>query len=966
MNHTVYSPKHTNTPLPHHPYIFGGDNDDDDGNYYYYNYHYKKTNSVPRLPSWLDKKMAEGANPGWLETLESLDEFRVGPPSEGLRNVLRREDALMHEENQADGDSVADDDEGETFEQMLMGVAQEMRQESPFEKGLPYLEDFEASSNRLLYTSSLKNCFASCKIAREEGASVRVQRANANACLLGVRTLVKHDRTLQRGHIFSLDSPSRLTDFTTLPRRMEMTIMFESANFDTDPIDIIRKCKALLHLHKFYLVADNALFKSEVVVSTGGAREWPDPEVLEYFNAKEIMVYARASKIMRGMLEVKYLDPDHNGGKIFPARSHEYLDDDDSSSGEEDDDDNDDDYEPEGEGGGGDGDDDDDGGDDDGGDDDGGDDIPREEDQVTAVTDAVYDLQSPMVNYILGVVNPFLTPAQDDGTTGGEWLDDTAQLGGARCPPGIEGPFNYRTTGLLMRVHDEKVLQYINTTPPPGVTPNQMYNEAAFKKFTTGSRSQFHAMKIFSMVLKVGNIAVHRHYFSGNQISIYCKFRHLMWNRFLELFETDLHLELNSSLQKSISNRLDNQGRPSFHIPTRGYWERKCEELLETRQTRIEQNIIHGLHRREFERADFIARLPDGMEFAGPAPGGGWRMRPVSAIEEPISLYPRQESSSVETPLHSDTVWTEENGGELCSICQNNNAIMMLMPCGHLCVCYECSVLLQSQDTNKSCPLCRKTFTSTHRVYGHVAKPPQPPPTQSPHDYGEDVRMDTQSMVRFNPLLIKADDKRKAPPSTVTVEELDSSEVKVSLEEIDELTEGLQLVTLNKRQRTVEQQARLEELDQAATVDGSQRYTSNEDFWQRWNTTTGSEIILPSLYSYIQFRRSMDPQYDALGWSDMANYLFVDLADEPEPVLYGAVVNFVEDYGIAEADWGTMVREVQAWHTEYYRRLDESYNQSQKNKVMKYTDGSVIFRGCIQGLGLQQALFQCIDDARAV
>jgi hypothetical protein len=286
---------------------------------------------------------------------------------------------------------------------------------------------------------------------------------------------------------------------------------------------------------------------------------------------------------------------------------------------------------------------------------------------------------------------------------------------------------------------------------------------------------------------------------------------------------------------------------------------------------------------------------------------------------------------------------------------------MMLMPCGHLCVCYQCSVLLQDQDT-KSCPLCQATFTSTHRVHGNVAKSPATPP---PHDYGEDVRMDTQSMVRFNPLLIKAD-KRKAPSSTVTVEELDSSEVKVSLEEIDELTEGLQLVTLNKRQRTVEQHARLEELDQVATVNNFEPYTSNEDFWQRWNTTTGSDVILPSLFSYIKFRRSMDPQYDAMGWVDMAEYLFVGLAEEPEATLMGAVVNFVVDYGITEADWGTMVREVQAWHTGYYRRLDDPYNQAAKNKVMKYEDGSDIFRGCIQGLGLQQALFQCIEDARAV
>ena len=47
------------------------DDGDDDGNYYYYNYHYKKTNSVPRLPSWLDKK--------WLKVL-ILDGSRLWNP----------------------------------------------------------------------------------------------------------------------------------------------------------------------------------------------------------------------------------------------------------------------------------------------------------------------------------------------------------------------------------------------------------------------------------------------------------------------------------------------------------------------------------------------------------------------------------------------------------------------------------------------------------------------------------------------------------------------------------------------------------------------------------------------------------------------------------------------------------------------------------------------------------------------
>jgi hypothetical protein len=246
-----------------------------------------------------------------------------------------------------------------------------------------------------------------------------------------------------------------------------------------------------------------------------------------------------------------------------------------------------------------------------------------------------------MVDHILEIATPFLTPAQNAGTTGGEWLDDTPQLGGALCPPDVTDPFDYPRTERLMRSHDEKVVEYI-TTLPPGVAPYQMYNEASFKKFATGSRARRHDLKLFNIVLKVGNIAINSHYFNRIQIGMCCKFRHLMWNRFLVLpydyFQRNLHLELDSRLQIAIINRLDNQGRPSFHIPTRGYWERKCEDLLETRRRRIEENIIHGLNIRQQERADFIANIPEGFEFAGPAPGEGWRMR--LSGEEPCYQRP--------------------------------------------------------------------------------------------------------------------------------------------------------------------------------------------------------------------------------------------------------------------------------------------------------------------------------------
>jgi hypothetical protein len=142
--------------------------------------------------------MAGGANPGWLETLESLDEFRVGPPSEGLRNVLRREDDLRHEENQADGDSVADDDEGEAFE---------LRAQSYFEKLLPYLHAFEGNDERRMKTLAVRDAFAAMSRALVRWRNVerahvsevfsRTLKIHADNALKRVWELVECDRAVQ-------------------------------------------------------------------------------------------------------------------------------------------------------------------------------------------------------------------------------------------------------------------------------------------------------------------------------------------------------------------------------------------------------------------------------------------------------------------------------------------------------------------------------------------------------------------------------------------------------------------------------------------------------------------------------------------------------------------------------------------------------------------------------------------------
>ena len=50
-----------------------------------------------------------------------------------------------------------------------------------------------------------------------------------------------------------------------------------------------------------------------------------------------------------------------------------------------------------------------------------------------------------------------------------------------------------------------------------------------------------------------------------------------------------------------------------------------------------------------------------------------------------------------------------------CSICLTNPLEILLKPCGHICICDQCSVKLNV--TLPKCPICREVVTSSERVY---------------------------------------------------------------------------------------------------------------------------------------------------------------------------------------------------------------------------------------------------------
>jgi len=89
----------------------------------------------------------------------------------------------------------------------------------------------------------------------------------------------------------------------------------------------------------------------------------------------------------------------------------------------------------------------------------------------------------------------------------------------------------------------------------------------------------------------------------------------------------------------------------------------------------------------------------------------------------------------------------------------------------------------------------------------------------------------------------------------------------------------------------------------------------------------------------------LDQEYDATGWADLAEFLFFE-DYKGKANLSVNVRQFMAEYtnGI---DWDSMVSEVQGWHAEYFRRLDNPSNNGKR---------------CIQGVRLQEALFACIKS----
>jgi len=57
----------------------------------------------------------------------------------------------------------------------------------------------------------------------------------------------------------------------------------------------------------------------------------------------------------------------------------------------------------------------------------------------------------------------------------------------------------------------------------------------------------------------------------------------------------------------------------------------------------------------------------------------------------------------------------KEQENKLCVVCQDRNKCVIVLPCRHLCLCTECSVIIKRD--HGTCPMCRQNVRRTMKIY---------------------------------------------------------------------------------------------------------------------------------------------------------------------------------------------------------------------------------------------------------
>ena len=75
----------------------------------------------------------------------------------------------------------------------------------------------------------------------------------------------------------------------------------------------------------------------------------------------------------------------------------------------------------------------------------------------------------------------------------------------------------------------------------------------------------------------------------------------------------------------------------------------------------------------------------------------------------------QQESAELRQELRRARGEQADRSGTRCTVCLDQPREVLLQPCGHVCVCGDCSKRLRC--SGNQCPICRVNIVNTQRAY---------------------------------------------------------------------------------------------------------------------------------------------------------------------------------------------------------------------------------------------------------
>jgi len=133
------------------------------------------------------------------------------------------------------------------------------------------------------------------------------------------------------------------------------------------------------------------------------------------------------------------------------------------------------------------------------------------------------------------------------------------------------------------------------------------------------------------------------------------------------------------------------------------------EELKVKEQNKDQEELIK---KNEFQEKGIESKMDDQFDspigYQNPKDDLAIKEKDIETHLENVLL---SKQNSVSSKIKITLVKKDEEESSLCVICMENEKKLLLIPCGHYCLCEKC------KEKILQCPICRKDIQQVHIVY---------------------------------------------------------------------------------------------------------------------------------------------------------------------------------------------------------------------------------------------------------